>query len=265
MDKIGLIAGSDELPLIFADEAAKDGKHVVAIAFRGYTSSELDSRAQTYWLDTVNVAEVLNILRKEGIDSLAMEGRLPHSLVLAEKDMDSGAAGMLDSVRDFQTQTILGRAAGFLQELGITVLDARTYLGPVLCARGTLTGLKPDDSQLLDIEFGKGILEKIGPADIGQLVAVKNRTVLAVEAIEGTDAAIKRGGELGGAGVEIVKMAKPGQDMRFDLPVIGERTIKTMAACRAGALAVEAGKTVLLDRDSVIGLADKHGITIVGV
>ncbi len=265
MDKIGLIAGSDELPLVFAEEAAKDGKRVVAIAFKGHTSPELDSRAATYWLDSVNVSEVLGILKKEGISSLAMEGKIPHSLVLSAEDMDSDAASMLGSAADFQTQTILRRAAGFLQALGIIVMDARTYLGPVLCPTGGITRLRPDDRQMMDIEFGKSVLEKIGPADIGQLVAVKNKTVLAVEAIEGTDSAIKRGGALGGGGVVIVKMTKPGQDMRFDLPVIGERTVMTMADSGAAALAVEAGKTVFLNREAAAALADKHGITIVGI
>lgn len=265
MEKLGLIAGSDELPLVFADEARKDGKAVVAIAFKGYTSPELDSLAKTYWLETANVPEVLSILNKEGIKSLAMEGKIPHSLVLSEENMDSGALSMLDGVKDFQTQSILRRAAGFLGGVGINVIDARTYLGPVLCPSGVLTGREPDEREKLDMEFGKSVLRKIGSADIGQLVVVKNRVVLAVEAIEGTDEAIARGGALGGAGTVIVKTAKPGQDMRFDLPVIGERTVAAMSGCLAGALAVESGKTVLLNRRKMLALADKSGITIVGV
>ncbi len=265
MEKLGLIAGSDELPLVFAAEARKDGREVVAIAFRGYTSPELDSLAETYWLETVNVQEVLSILNKAGIRSLAMEGRIPHSLVLSEESTDSGSLSILDNLKDLQTQSILRKAAGFLDAMGITVIDARTYLGPVLCPRGVLTDRKPDERENLDIEFGKSVLEKIGPADIGQLVVIKNRVVLAVEAIEGTDEAIARGGALGGAGTVIVKTAKPGQDMRFDLPVIGERTVAAMSECSAAALAVESGKTVLLNRERMLGLADKSGITIVGV
>lgn len=265
MEKLGLIAGSDELPLVFAGEARKDGKDVVAIAFKGHTSSELDSLAKTYWLETVNVQEMLSIINREGIKSLAMEGRIPHSLVLSEKSMDSGAISMLENVKDLQTQSILRRAADFLGGLGVNVIDARTYLGPVLCPRGVLTGREPDERELMDMEFGKSILEKIGSADIGQMVAVKNRVVLAVEAIEGTDKAIARGGALGGPGTVIVKTAKPDQDMRFDVPVAGERTVAAMAEWKAGALALESGKTVLLNRERMLGLADKAGITIVGV
>ncbi len=265
MEKIGLIAGSDELPLVFAAGAAKANKAVVAIAFKGYTSREIEALARTYWLDGVNVGEVLEILNKEDIKSVVMEGKIPHSIVLSEESVDSGTMAVLDHVRDFQTQTILGRAASFLETLGITVMDARTHLEPVLCPRGNLTARAPSENEQREIEFGIEILNTLGPADIGQLVAVKNRVVLAVEAIEGTDEAIKRGAELGGEGVVIVKMAKPNQDMRFDLPVIGERTIKIMSDYGVKAIAVESGKTVILNREKVIKLADADGIALIGV
>ncbi len=265
MDRIGLIAGGDELPLVFADEAAKDGKSIIAIAFKGYTSPEIDSRAKTYWLDSINTGDVLNILQKEGIKSIAMEGKIPHSILLSENNIDSGTASMLGRVKDFQTQTVLKRAAGFLEGLGIAVIDARTYLAPVLCPKGSLTKRQATEAEKADIEFGVRILAEIGSADIGQLVAVKNRVVIAVEAIEGTDEAIKRGALLGGDGVVIVKMSKPGQDMRFDLPVIGSGTLKTMADCGVSVLAVESGKTVVLNKKAVIDFADNLGITIAGV
>jgi UDP-2,3-diacylglucosamine hydrolase len=265
MEKIGLVAGSDELPLIFADEAAKDGKEVVAIAFRGYTSPGIVQKARTYWIESVNAEEVLEILKKEQIKSLAMEGKLPHSLVLSGGKSDPASSVLLDRNGDLQTQTILRRAAELLKIMGIEVMDARTYLEPVLCPEGRITNRVPDESEQADIEFGKSVLEKIGSADIGQLVAVKNGVVLAVEAIEGTDEAIKRGAALGGPGIVVVKTAKPMQDMRFDLPVIGERTIRTMADCGAGTLGAESGKTVLLNREEVIRLADKSGITIIGI
>lgn len=262
---IGLIAGSDELPLVFADEAVKDGKHVVAVAFSGYTSPEIESRAETYWMDSINISSVLGILSEKGIRRIALEGKLPHSLVLSGENVDSDTMLMLGAAKDLQTQTILKRVAVLLRGVGIDVMDARTYLDPVLCPAGALTGRAPNTAEAIDIEFGRSILQKIGSADIGQMVVLKSRVVLAVEAIEGTDEAIKRGAELGGPGVVVVKMTKPGQDMRFDLPVIGERTIKTMAACGAGALAVESGKTVLLNRKTAVELADRSGITIAGI
>jgi UDP-2,3-diacylglucosamine hydrolase len=265
MDRIGLIAGSDELPLVFADEAAKDGKSVVAVAFKGYTSPKIDSKAKTYWLDSINIGEVLDILRKEQIKSVAMEGKIPHSILLSGNNIGTGTAAMLGRVKDFQTQTVLKRAAGFLEGLGIAVMDARTYLSPVLCPEGSLTKRQATDAEKADIEFGVRILSEIGSADIGQLVAVKNRVVIAVEAVEGTDEAIKRGALLGGDGVVIVKMSKPGQDMRFDLPVIGIGTLKTMADCGVSVLAVESKKTVVLNKSTVIDFADNLGITISGV
>jgi UDP-2,3-diacylglucosamine hydrolase len=265
METIGLIAGSDELPLVFAEEAVRDGKRVIAVAFSGYTSPEIDSNAKTYWLDSIDPAGVLEILKKEGVKSLAMQGKLPHSLALPNGEKGAAAAGMLEKARDLQTQTVLRQAAGLLEAMGIEVMDARTYLGPVLCPVGVIAGREPDERERLDIEFGRGVLNKIGSADIGQMVAVKNRMVLAVEAVEGTDEAVRRAASLGGDGAVIVKMAKPGQDMRFDLPVIGERTLRVAADCKASAVAVEAGKTVLLNKNAVIGLADKHSVAIVGI
>lgn len=264
MEKIGLIAGSDELPLVFARGAAEDGKHVVVAAFRGHTSPEIEKLADTRWLDSVNPAKILEIFTNAGVRRLAMEGKLPHSIVLSGGSEAIEAASLMEGAPDLQTQSILGRAAGFLEALGIEVMDARTYLEPVLFPDGVLTEREPDGRENADISFGAAVLKKIGAADIGQAVVVKNRVVLAVEAIEGTDAAIKRGAELGGAGVVVVKTAKPGQDMRFDLPVVGEGTIRTMADCGASALAAEAANTVLLNRESVFEKARAAGITISG-
>lgn len=262
---IGLIAGSEELPLVFADEAARDGKRVFAVAFRGYTAPEIDAKAETYWIDSIDISVVLDLLAEKGIKRIALEGKLPHSLVLSGENVNSDTMSLLRAARDLQTQTILKQVAGLLQGIGVDVMDARTYLGPVLCPKGILTRRPPSEAEMLDIEFGRSVLEKIGPADIGQLVVLKNRAVLAVEAIEGTDEAIKRGAELGGPGTVIVKMTKPGQDLRFDLPVIGQKTIRTMAACGAGVIAVESGKTVLLNRASVVELSDKSGISVAGI
>ncbi len=265
MDKIGLIAGSGPLPVTFAEEAGKNGKNVVAIAFEGYTLAEIEKKARTCWLKTVRVSEVIRILKEEGIAQLAMQGKLPQSMVFAVEKMDSQARAIIEGAGNRSGRAILGKAADLLESMGITVLDARTYLEDILCAEGPLTLRRPNEEERADIGFGIEVFKKIAPAEIGQCIVVRNRVVLAVEAAEGTDEAIRRGARLGDKNVVVVKMAGEGRDMRFDVPVVGLKTLETMSECKAGTLAVEAGRTFLLNREETVGYANERSIAIIGV
>ena len=265
MKRIGLIAGSDRLPLVFAEEAEKDGVEIVAVAIDGHTSPEIDRKAKTYWIKPGELGKIAKIFLAENVHRVVMEGKIPQSIIFSGLDFDKKAKSILSRVKDRQTQSLLKAVAEEFEAQGITLMDARTHLSSVLAVNGVLTKRKPEKNELMDIEFGRSVLNIIGSLDIGQSVVVKERAILAIEAIEGTDAAIERGAILGRGKVVVVKMAKPEQDMRFDLPVIGIKTIETMSEHGAGVLAIEAGKTVILEKLEVIKSADNLNISIVGI
>ena len=263
--KFGLIAGSDELPLIFAREAVKMGENVIAIAIEDYTSPEIEKVVKTYWVQGGEFRKIIEILKSEKIQRAVMQGKIPQSIIFSDLRFDNMAETILKEASNRQTQALLGAIANELEKYGITLLDARTYLTPVIAVEGTLTEREPDEREWKDINFGKKVLEVTGSLDIGQSVVIKNQAILALEAIEGTDSAIKRGAILGKGKVTVVKMAKPNQDMRFDLPVIGLKTIEMMAGCGATVLAIEAGKTVILNGEEVINKANSAGISVVAI
>lgn len=264
-DKIGLIAGSDELPLIFAKEAIGNGKEVVAVAIDGYTSPELDKITKTYWINAGEFSKLIEILRAEKIKHAVMQGKIPQSIIFSDLNFDETTKGILRKIKNKQTQSLLKAVADELAKQGVSLIDARSHLGSVLAVKGVLTRRKPTENEWVDIEFGRNVLKAIGSLDVGQSVVVKNQAILAIEAIEGTDSAIQRGAILGRGGAVVVKMAKPDQDMRFDLPVIGDKTIETMFEYGALALAIEAGKTAILSRQKAIEKANAENISIVAI
>jgi DUF1009 family protein len=265
MKKIGLIAGSDELPLIFAKEAIRDGKAVVAVAIEGYTSPEIEKITKTYWIKAPELGKLIEIFKAEKIHHAVMEGKIPQSIIFSQLDFDEKTIAILKKVKNKQTQSLLKGVADELEKEGINLMDARRCLNSVLAVKGTLTRREPGKNEWMDIKFGKNVLKVIGSLDVGQSVVVKNQAILAIEAIEGTDSAIRRGAILGRGEAVVVKMAKPEQDMRFDLPVIGEKTIETMSEYGAVVLAIEAGKTVVLSKQKVIEEADKLNISIAAI
>ncbi len=265
MKKIGLIAGSDELPLIFAREAVREGEEVVAIAIEGYTSPEIEKITKTYWIKVPELNKLIEIFKTEKMHHAVMEGKIPQSIIFSQLDFDEKTKTILKKVRNKQTQSLLKGVADELEKEGISLMDARSYLNSVLAVNGILTRREPAENEWIDIEFGKNVLKVIGSLDVGQSVVVKNQAILAIEAIEGTDFAIQRGATLGRGEAVVVKMAKPGQDMRFDLPVIGEKTIETMSEYGAVILAIEAGKTVILSKQKAIEKANTANISIVAI
>lgn len=265
MKRIGLIAGSGELALIFAREAIKDGEEVVAIAMEGYTSSEIEKITKTYWIKAGEFNKLVEILRAEKIKYAVMEGKIPQSIIFSDLNFDDRTKAILSNIKNKQTQSLLKAVADELEKEGISLIDARTHLDSILAVKGVLTEREPVANELADIEFGKNVLSAIGSLDAGQSVVVKNQAILAIEAIEGTDSAIQRGAILGRGGAVVVKMAKPEQDMRFDLPVVGEGTVETMSEYGAVVLAIEAGNTIILNKDKAIEKANSSNISIAAI
>ena len=263
MKKIGLIAGNGSFPLLFAEEAQKRGYFLVAIAIKGETSRRLKRIAdKTYWVKVGELAKSLSLLREEKIKEVVMAGQIHHHQLFKEKSPDKELKSLLENLSDKRTDSILGAIADRLREEGIELLPSHMFLSHLLAQKGVLTRRIPTDDEWKDIRFGREIAEVVAGLDVGQTVCVKNGVVLAIEAIEGTDKTIIRASKFT-KGIVIVKRAKPNQDLRFDLPVVGIRTIKTMVKIKANLLALDAGKTLLLDKEKVIALANQKGISVV--
>lgn len=264
--KIGLIAGNGKFPLLFAQAASRQGFEVVAIAIKRDTSPRIASLARrVYWLTLNEYASMFEIFKNEGIGKVIMAGQVnPKSLF--HKDVgDEALKSLLNGVKDKRPDTVFGAVADKLSEHSIDLIDSTWLLEDYLAGKGTLTQHEPDVKTWEDIRFGFEMAKRMAGLDIGQTLVVKNGAIVAVEAIEGTDAAIVRGGGLAAGGVVVIKVSKPSQDMRFDVPVVGPRTIKYMARTRARCLAIEAHKTLIIDKDLCVRMADKKKIAIVAL
>ena len=260
---LGLIAGKGKFPLLFAQEARKNGRELVVIALKEEMNEDLSPYARA--IHTVSVAKldaIIQTLKKEGATEAVMAGRVQHTKLFTDLVPDFRAAQLLLKLRDRRADSILGAVADELRKDGITLLSSMTFLDHLVPKPGILGKRKLDDAEEKNIEFGIRMAQGLSALDIGQTVVVKRRMVVAAEASEGTDECIRRGGALGGEGTVVVKSSKPNQDLRFDVPVIGLNTFKVMAEAKAGVLAVEAGKTLMLDKDQCIALADRSGIAV---
>lgn len=266
MSKIGIIAGSGQFPLLFARAARAQGRQVYVAAHKGESSPELDAVADGIcWVKLGQLGKVINFFRKEGVDEAVLLGAITKTRIFKDVWPDLKGLTLWNRIKVRQDDQILRAVAEALQEEGIKILESTLYLQHLLFPKGVLTRKKPSPEQLADIKFGWQMAREVGRLDIGQCVVVRDRTVLAVEAIEGTDAAIQRGGSLGKEQAVVVKVKKPGQDFRFDLPAIGTRTIESMEQVKAAVLAVEAGQALLFDGDAVIERADRAGLVVVGI
>lgn len=267
MRKIGLIAGNRRLPIIFS-KAAKDKNHyIVAVAIKGDTSPKLkDYVDKIYWLRLDQFSRMFEIFKKEGITKIIMAGQIsPGRLFSKDIGKDPQLKNLLEGIRDKKADTIFGAVADKLKEFGFELMDSTTFLEEFLPKKGTLTKREPDFDEWEDIYFGLDLAKEIAFLDIGQTVAVKNKAVLAVEALEGTDNLILRAGKISRQGAVIVKVSKPKQDTRFDIPVVGLNTIKNLIKAGAACLAIEAGKTLFIDKEPSLELANKHKLCITAV
>jgi DUF1009 family protein len=266
MKKLGLIAGKGELPAAVASGARSQGYKVIAVALDPLADKSLSSYVdEIQWVNVGKFGELLESLKKSGVKEAVMAGKVSKTLLYKSKiTPDLRAMKLLFSLRDRSDDSILLAITREIEREGIKLLDITNFTTSLLTPEGVLTADTPTEDEWKDIAFGWKIAKEIGRLDIGQTVVVKNQAVMAVEAIEGTDEAIKRGGTLAGKNAVVVKVSKPAQDMRFDVPVVGLDTIKAMAEVHARVLSVEAMKSMILNRDDITKEAKKAGIAIVG-
>jgi DUF1009 family protein len=263
--RIGLIAGDGRFPIIFANNVRRLGFTVSAIAHVGTTLPELESYVEhIHWLKIGQFGKALAALKQDGVGQAVMLGGIKKTNVFTTLRPDLRALAIFSRLKNWKDDAILRAVAGELEREGIEILDSTFGLQDILAEEGYLTSKKPSKKEVEDIQFGWETLETLGLLDIGQCVVVKNRVIVSVEAVEGTDEAIIRGGKLGGKGAVVIKRTKPHQDLRFDLPAIGPQTIQTMVSVQATVLAIEARRTVIIDREDVLSQANEAGISIVG-
>ncbi len=266
MDKIGLIAGNGNFPITFARAAREKGLQVIAVAHEGETLPELAEYVDSIiWIKVGQLGKLIKAFHDHGVRDVLMAGGIKKTRLFGGGLPDFRAMALLARVVYKKDDSILRALAQELESEGIIVRESTLFLDNIVASNGILTKRKPTKDERQDIEFGWQMAKEIGRLDIGQTVVVKDQAVLAVEAIEGTDEAIRRGGTLCGGGAIVIKVCKPQQDLRFDLPAIGPLTIKSMEQVKASCLAVEAGKTIIIDRHVVLHDAEKSGISIVAI
>ena len=265
---LGLIAGQGVFPLEVARTARARGVRVACVALRDQTRPEIESAVESItWIYPGEVGAGLAAFRAAGVREVVMAGKVTKSDLFSNRDalrLDAKASGLMNEIADRKDDTILGKLADFLEALGLHLLPQYAFTPELLASEGVLTRTQPTAAQRADIAFGFPIAKAIGGLDIGQTIVVKDRAVLAVEAIEGTDAAIRRAGSIA-SGACVVKVAKPSQDPRFDVPTIGPATVAVLVEANVAVLAIEAGATVVLEREAAVRAADQHGIAIVAV
>lgn len=264
--KIGVIAGSGQFPLLFIEAAQKAGRKIVLIAHRNETSQEVAGAVdEVLWVKLGQLGKMIKFFHQQGVGETVFVGAITKTRIFRDILPDLKGMSLWNKIDSKQDDAILRAVAGALEKEGIKVLESTLYLRHLLFPHGVLTRKKPDKNQRLDIEFGWKNARAIGAMDIGQCVVVRNCSVVAVEAIEGTDVTIARGGALAREKVVVVKVKKPNQDFRFDLPATGIKTIETLVSVKGAVLAVEAGQSLIFDREAAVKAADEAGIVVVGV
>jgi hypothetical protein len=279
--KLGLIAGNGRFPFLLLEAARAHGNEVVVAALKEETDPEIDERAQAdpgirvHWLSLGELSRLIETFQSEGVTQAVMAGQVRHKQIFSSIRPDWRLAKLLLSLRTKNTNMLLGAIAKVLGDEGIELVSSTSYLEPLLAQPGTLTARAPSEQEQQDIVYGREVGKAVAGYDIGQTVVVASQACVAIEAMEGTDVAIERAGAIMQSldseastldrSLTVVKVAKPKQDMRFDVPVIGIRTIEVMQQAGATCLAVEAHRTLLFDRDNVVTLANNAGITIVAI
>jgi hypothetical protein len=267
---IGLIAGNGRFPFLVLDAARAQGHDVTIIAakeetFPALTDAAARHGAAIHWISLGQLGSCVSLLEQSGVTHAVMAGQVKHTKIFSSGIVpDLLFLRVLKQLASRNTDGLIGAVANVLRERGIELMDSTALLRPLLAHPGVLTRRAPTAEEQKDIAFGYRMVDAIAALDIGQTVAVKHQAVVAVEAMDGTDEVIARAGHLAGPGVCIVKVAKPNQDMRFDVPVVGVATIQAMRVAGASALSVDAGKTLMLDGNAVVHVADEGGIAIVG-
>ena len=264
-ETIGLIAGNSTFPLRFADRARARNCRVVSICHHDETLTEISSHVdESRWIKVGQLGAIIEFFKSYGVTRVAMVGGINRVRLFGGVKLDARGAALLLRLRSSKDDVIMRGIADELANEGIEVISSVVFMQEDLVPEGIVAGPNLSRDEQNDIEIGRSALRAMSGEDIGQLVVVRDGVIVAVEAVEGSDATIRRGGELGGKGTVVVKCAKPTQDMRFDVPIVGEKTLETLAAAGARVMALEAGRCLILDREDVAGRAEKNRITIVG-
>lgn len=265
--RIAIIAGSGRFPFHVAEAARRRGVSVVAVGLKGWVDASLAGQVDAYEeLAVGELGQLIRALKRHAVSQAIMAGKVTKAVLLDQGTaFDPETLAILGRVKDFSVASLLGAVGERLAQEGITLLDSSTFLRDQLCPPGVLTARAPSPVEAEDIRVGLQVGRQLAALDVGQTVILKRRVVVAVEALEGTDAAIQRAHALSGDGLVVVKTAAEAHDRRFDLPVIGPQTIATLAACGVSCLAMEAGTTLLLDREKLLGAANAAGVCLVGM
>ena len=260
----GLIAGNGDFPFFVLEGARSRGIDMAVIAIREEASPALERAASRFhWISLGELSRGIELLHQEGVKHAVMAGQVKHNKIFSSIRPDWRLAKLLLTLPSKNTDSLIGAVARVLEDEGIELVDSTKFLGSLLPAAGILTRRTPDRAETADIEYGRQIAHKIAGLDLGQTVVVRDRACVAIEAMEGTDETIERAARIaGGQRLVVVKVSKPRQDMRFDVPVVGPKTIDAMRRSHATALAIDAGRTLLFDREALIRAADDAGIAI---
>lgn len=264
--KYGLIAGNGRFPLLALEAARRLGLEVVAVGIREEASAEIESLAsRCYWLSLGELSRLIEILHQEGIRQVMMTGQVKHAKIFSSIRPDWRLFKLLASLREKNTDALIGGVAKVLASEGIELVDSTLLLKDLLAGEGVLTRRTPDDEELRDIDYGRKVAGVLASYDIGQSVAIAGRACVAVEAMEGTDAMLRRAASLcEGRPLRLVKVSRRRKHLLFDVPVAGGDTIRVMQETGTTAMAVDAGRTLLLDRELLLERADEAGITVIG-
>jgi DUF1009 family protein len=268
--RLGLIAGNGRFPFLVLEAACAQGHEVTVVAASEEASPELATLAdrlgaRLHWVSIGQLGTCLKVLQEAGVTQAVMAGQVKHGRLFSGGIVpDLTFLSVLAKVATRSTDGLIGAVANLLRDRGIELVNSTALLEPLLAGEGVLTARTPTDDEREDFEFGYPVADAVAGFDVGQTIVVKQRAVVAVEAMEGTDDAIGRAGRVAGAGTRVIKVAKPKQDMRFDVPVVGLATIAAMRAAGASALSVDAGRTLMIDGPAIVAEADHAGIAIVG-
>ncbi len=261
MEKIGLIAGKSRFPEIFRELAEKKGYKVVSVGIEGITDIETD--------ETVKIGQIgklIKFFRREGVKNLVMLGKFEHRLIYSDiLSFDFKVLSILKKLKDRKPETLIKAFMELMKEEGFEFMDPKPILDEILADRGVITKKKPSKEAMEDGLWGFNIAKEIASMDIGQTIVVKDKAVIAVEAMEGTQETILRGGKIGGKGTRVIKVARRKQDFRIDVPAVGTETLEAMKSVKADTLFLEAGKVYIIEKEKFLRLADLYGISVVGI
>ena len=269
--KLGLIAGNGRFPFLVLDAARSMGHDVTVIALKEEASKEIETAAAggaspsaVHWISIGQLGPFLEILKNAHVTHAVMAGQVKHVKIFGGFMPDLTAMSLLTRLKSMNTDSLIAAVADLMREHGVELINSTAFLEPLLAGEGQLSARGPDEHERQDLEFGYRMADTIAGLDIGQTIAVKHKAVVAVEAMEGTDETIGRAGHLAGPGVVVIKVAKPNQDMRFDVPIVGLATIQAMRVAGAKVLSVDAKRTLIFDREAFFKSANEAGIAVVG-